>query len=95
MNIWQQMVKLWDVKQGVKPNNNLPEIVDNARREWLAAHYFYKTVTDPDLIDYAIYLIKAYERRYIYLLKKARREGCSHCGIMSGITEERTMRQTF
>ncbi|NLW55154.1 MAG: DUF2508 family protein [Firmicutes bacterium] len=31
-------------------------------------------MTEPDLIDHAIYTLGAAEKRYVYLLKKAREE---------------------
>ncbi len=49
--------------------------VDAARREWLAARAYFDCVTDPDLIDYAIYTIEAAEKKYMYLLKRARERG--------------------
>ena len=49
--------------------------VDAARREWLAARAYFDCVTDPDLIDYAIFTIEAAEKKYMYLLKRARERG--------------------
>lgn len=49
--------------------------VDTARREWLNAKAYFDYVTDPDLIDMAIYSIEAAEKRYMYLLKVARTRG--------------------
>lgn len=98
MGIWQRVMMFWDASQdSVKRKDSLAEIIDQARVDWLAAQNYYKTVTDPDLIDYSIFLIKAYERRYMYLLKKARQEGLRHPdGIsMSGISEAGTIRQLF
>ena len=62
----------------------------------LYAQNCYKTVSDPDLVDYFSFLIKAYERKYVYLLRKAREEGirCPDAG-MTGIQDEKTIRQVF
>lgn len=49
--------------------------VEQARQAWLNAKAFFDHVTDPDLIDMAIYSIEAAEKRYMYLLKVARRQG--------------------
>jgi hypothetical protein len=98
MEIWQKLMKFWEASQGgAKSKGSLAEIIDQARLEWLAAQNYYKTATDPDLIDYSIFLTKAYERRYMYLLKKARQEGLRHPdGIsLSGITDAGTIRQLF
>lgn len=56
--------------QGVLPS--LHESVDQAKRDWLCARAYFEQVTDPDLVDYAIYQVKAAERRYMYLLGQAR-----------------------
>jgi hypothetical protein len=53
----------------------LYDTVERARREWLAARSFFDSVTDPDLIDHAIYAVDAAEKKYLYLLKKARNSG--------------------
>jgi len=46
--------------------------VKKAHAEWKAAENYFDSVSDPDLIDYAIYDAAAAKRKYIYLLKKAR-----------------------
>jgi hypothetical protein len=33
------------------------------------------SVTDPDLVDHAIYSMEAAEKKYIYLLKQAKKDG--------------------
>lgn len=53
----------------------LMEAVENARREWQAARRLLDNVTDPRLIDYAIFAAGAAEKRYMYLLDEARRHG--------------------
>lgn len=53
----------------------LAEEVENARREWEAARRLLDNVTDPRLIDYAIFAAGAAEKRYMYLLDEARRHG--------------------
>lgn len=96
MSIWQTLVGILDSERcGAKGKAGLADIIDQARLDWLAAKAYYQTVTDPDLIDYAIYLTQAYERRYVYLLKKARREGFRHPHTisLSEITGARTVRQ--
>lgn len=46
-------------------------LVEEARREWLLAQRYFDSVSDPELVDHATYLLKATERRYVYLLRKA------------------------
>lgn len=53
----------------------MPELIEQARREWQDAQDYYNTVSDNDLIDHAAFRIQAAEKRYVYLMKKARQEG--------------------
>lgn len=46
--------------------------IDLAKRDWLNAHNYFQNVTDPDLIDHAIFMLEAAEAKYAYLLKRAR-----------------------
>ncbi|WP_427337671.1 YaaL family protein [Caloranaerobacter sp. DY30410] len=46
-----------------------------AHFEWKEAENYFQNVTDPDLIDFAIYNMEAAKTKYIYLLKEARKKG--------------------
>lgn len=48
--------------------------VEQARREWQDAQNYYEVAVDHDLIDYAIYHLKASEIKYMYLLKHAKKD---------------------
>jgi len=48
------------------------ELVQEARAEWIQAQNYFENVSEPDLVDYAIYKVEAAKRRYMYLLKQAR-----------------------
>ncbi|HHU63678.1 MAG TPA: YaaL family protein [Clostridiales bacterium] len=52
-----------------------------AKKDWMAAQNFFENVTDPDLIDYAIYDIEAAKRKYMYLLKQAKLNGITWNGL--------------
>lgn len=58
--------------------------VEKARRDWLEAKEFFQFVSDPDLVDHAIHAIDAAEKKYMYLLKKAREEGIREGGLADG-----------
>ncbi len=60
------------------PMPALTDVVEQARREWLAAQHYYNSVSDSDLVDHAVYLMQAAEKKYVYLLKKARSEGVTN-----------------
>ncbi|SNS53772.1 Protein of unknown function [Anaerovirgula multivorans] len=51
------------------------EIVKQAREEWENAEKTFHNVSEPDLIDYAIYNVEATKAKYIYLLKQAKELG--------------------
>lgn len=55
-------------------SDSIDDMVQQARREWLNARAFFESVSEPDLVDQAIYMIEAAERKYMYLLRKARQE---------------------
>lgn len=63
------------VREGEGDCPELLEAVAQAHREWVAAKTFFNSVTDPDLVDYAIYRIEAAQKRYVYLLRQAKQEG--------------------
>jgi len=60
------------------PLPSLPDVVEQARQEYLAAQYYYNTVTDKDLVDHAVFLMQAAEKKYMYLLKQARKQGVTY-----------------
>ncbi len=50
--------------------NEMLESLRFAHKEWKDKENYFESVTDPDLIDYAIYDMEASKLKYIYLLKK-------------------------
>jgi hypothetical protein len=61
-----------------KPQPTMSDLVEQARQEWLSAQSYYNTVSDKDLVDHAVYMMQAAEKKYMYLLKKARQEGVTY-----------------
>lgn len=51
------------------------ESIRQAHDDWRNAEAYFQMVTDPDLIDYAIYRIDAAKIKYMYLMKLAREMG--------------------
>lgn len=47
---------------------------------WHSAQEYFENVSDPDLIEYAIYDLETAKRRYMYLLKRVRikEDTCEH-----------------
>jgi len=67
----------WNNSQLGCVNDNLLDLLEQARREWAHAKIYFNNVTDPDLIDHAIFYMGATEKKYVYLLKRAREMGLS------------------
>ncbi len=51
------------------------QLVRTAKEEWQTAQNYFENVSDPELVDFAIYKLEATRRRYMYLLKQARIQG--------------------
>ena len=47
--------------------------VKKAQQEFEKAQLYFESVTEPDLVDHAIYNLEAAKTKYYYLLKKARK----------------------
>lgn len=78
-DILQHIAKILSVFFVEKDEDSVitPEIdnlqnVKSAHRDWMLAQKQFEWVTDPDLIDQAIYAEVAARKRYTYLLKKAK-----------------------
>ncbi len=48
----------------------LKEEIEEAHRQWLEARRYFDSVTEPELVDHATYLIQAAKAKYMYLLNK-------------------------
>ena len=55
--------------------SSLEAAVEEARAEWLSTRRYFECVSEPDLVDQAIYSMEAAERKYMYLLRLAKEEG--------------------
>ncbi|WP_416198901.1 MAG: DUF2508 domain-containing protein [Sporanaerobacter sp.] len=71
-------------KVKVQKSSNLSceeeELLDslrNAFNEWKSKEIYFQFVSEPDLVDLAIYEIEASKIKYTYFLKKAREKGLS------------------
>jgi len=51
---------------------DLRDLVNQARKEWVSARSYFENVSDPELVDHAIHLVTAAEKKYMYLLRRAR-----------------------
>lgn len=73
------------VQEVVESQPGDPELlalVEEARREWEDARGYFNSVSDPDLIDHAVYVNQAAEKRFMYLLKQARSQGIQSSSLL-------------
>lgn len=56
-------------------NNKLLQEIYEAKLQWENTREYFNYVSDPKLVEYAIYCEKAARIRYDYLIKKARDKG--------------------
>lgn len=61
---------------GFEPEQLLKDI-DRARKEWHIARQKFDAVSDPDQVDYAIYAMEAAEKRYVMLIRQAKKHELS------------------
>ncbi|WP_018131368.1 YaaL family protein [Effusibacillus pohliae] len=51
------------------------EELRQAHQDWILAQQRIDLLSDPDLIDHAIYVLEAAEKKYSFYLRKAREKG--------------------
>jgi hypothetical protein len=72
-NLWEAF--RWNDSKSGYVEAELMDVLAEAHSEWKHAKIYFNNVTDPDLIDHAIFFMGAAEKKYIYLLKRAREKG--------------------
>lgn len=72
--IWG-LFRLDDPQIGTVKAPDMIKNLEEAWRDWQYAKTYFNCVSDPDLIDHAIFYMGATEKKYVYLLKKAREKG--------------------
>ncbi|MDD4048022.1 MAG: DUF2508 family protein [Clostridia bacterium] len=84
-NSWQKRIRTINEGLMLKENTvnaineetkdySLVNMIEDAHSEWEQAITLFNEARDPELVDHAIYAMKAAERKYMYLLKQAREE---------------------
>jgi hypothetical protein len=67
-----------DNEETVKiPEIRLTDEIKEAHHEWIRAQKYFQWVSEPELVDHAIFTEEAARRKYIYLLNKAKNQGIS------------------
>jgi hypothetical protein len=65
------------VQKSTSDKNDLYINLENAKKEWEEAKNIFENVSEPDLVDYAIYNVEAAEKKYVYLLRKIKNENAN------------------
>jgi hypothetical protein len=58
-----------------EPGADLLDAVRRATSDYRAAQVYFESVTETELVDQAIHLVAAAEKKLLYLIRKAREEG--------------------
>lgn len=74
--LWQGMLGRWthaETRRVQQAEQALRQQIEAAKREVEAAEHYFQNVTDPELVDHAIYAAEAAKRKYLYLHRQLRR----------------------
>jgi hypothetical protein len=69
---WQGLIKRENGDPHGDVNRDLQVQVDAAHREWQAAQQYFQMVSEPELVDHAIFTLEAAQRKYMYLFRQLR-----------------------
>ena len=68
---------------GQPQEEDIINAIREAMEEWEIARAYFEIVSEPKLVDYAIYLQAAAQSRYTYLIGEARKKGITvDCSYM-------------
>lgn len=71
---FKNILESFKAPKNTSDKNDLYINLENAKREWEEAKNIFENVSEPDLVDYAIYNVEAAERKYVYLLRQIKNE---------------------
>lgn len=74
--IWQGWFRLWapsETRRTQEEERTLRLEMEAADREVKAAEQYFQSVTNPELVDHAIFTVEAAKRKYLYLYRRLRR----------------------
>jgi protein subunit release factor A len=67
---FKNILEIFKKPQKAEEKKDIYINIENAKREWEDAKNIFENVSQPDLVDYAIYKVEAAEKKYIYLLRQ-------------------------
>lgn len=80
MVVWSELLAGWQKWWMItgcsreEEEYSLPAMIKEAGVELEQAYALINRVTDPDMVDYAVYTLKAAEKRYDYLYKQIKQQ---------------------
>lgn len=51
---------------------DIASLIEKAKQDWMLAQSLFDNVVEPEMVDHAIHLIVAAEKKYTYLLRLAK-----------------------
>lgn len=61
--------------QEITEEQQFMEELDKAHQDWVVAHQRLEMLSSPELIDHAIYVLEAAEKKFSFYLREAREKG--------------------
>lgn len=92
LSLWDAVTARFSITDNLAPlskEKDFFDLVEEARQEYMVALSQFNHVFDPDLIDHAIHAMVAAEKKYTFLLKKARQEGYRLPAKLDALRERR------
>ncbi len=79
-NFFKNVISYIEKNPKDEEENSIYESVKIAKKEWQTAQNIFNNVSDPELVDFAIYNMEAAEKKYVYLMKRAKeiKENSNH-----------------
>jgi len=92
LSLWEVVIARFSMADNLTPvskEKDFFDLVEEARQEYKVALSQFDHVSDPDLVDHAIHAMVAAEKKYTFLLKKARQEGYRLPAKLDALRERR------
>jgi len=79
LNLWNKVCGIfwlrYDAPDRAQETISDEIVLQQAQQELKQAHNLFDNLNEPDMLDYAIYKMKAAEKHYDYLLKRVKNKG--------------------
>lgn len=85
-SLWIKARQLLELNHSREPEVNITdeELLEGAYQELVEARCLFTQAQEPDMIDYAVFRLKAAEQRYDYLIRRIKVKGGYNCQVKKG-----------